>query len=80
MANTQEMDELEAWALFLREIPISQPEETAWREFFESILAQPRTYSSAILTAAMERYGTLIGEAGSPIMEDAATLGLPTVS
>ena len=80
MANAQETDELEAWAQLLRQIPISQTRQAVWQEVLESVLAQPRKYSSIILTAALERYAILVGEEGSPILEDEAVLGLPVVA
>jgi hypothetical protein len=79
MANAQETAELEAWARLLREIPISQARKAIWQEVLESILAQPRKYSSIILSAALERYATLVGEEGSLILEDETVLGLPAV-
>lgn len=79
MAKAQGEDEVEAWARLLRAIPVPESREKAWRELLESILTQPRTYSSTILTAAMERYATLVGEAGPHIMGDEAALGLPTI-
>jgi hypothetical protein len=79
MAEAQAEDEVEAWGRLLQEIPIPKPEEMAWRDVLESVLAQPRTYSSTILTAAMERYAVLTGAVGSGIMEDEVSLGLPTV-
>jgi hypothetical protein len=36
-------------------------------------------YSSIILSAALERYATLVGEEGSPILGDETALGLPAV-
>jgi hypothetical protein len=79
MANAQETDELEAWVRLLREIPISQARKGVWQEVLKSLLAQPRKYSSIILSAALERYATLLGEEGSSILGDDATLGLPAV-
>lgn len=79
MANAQETDELEAWARLLREIPISQARKAVWQEVLESVLAQPRKYSSIILSAALERYATLVGEEASPILGDETELGLPMV-
>jgi hypothetical protein len=79
MANAQETDELEAWARLLREIPISQARKAVWQEVLESVLAQPRKYSSIILSAALERYATLAGEEGSHILGDETALGLPVV-
>jgi hypothetical protein len=79
MANAQETDDLEAWAQLLRQIPISQARKAVWQEVLESVLAQPRKYSSIILSAALERYATLVGEEGSPILGDETALGLPAV-
>jgi hypothetical protein len=79
MAEAQAEDEVEAWARLLEEIPISNPEERAWRDVLESILAQPRTYSSSILTASMERYTVLAGTVGSNITGDEVVLGLPRI-
>lgn len=80
MEKAQEEDELEAWARLLQAIPIAKSGEVAWRELLEVILAQPRTYSSAILTAAMERYTALVGEAGPHIVGHEVALGLPTAA
>jgi hypothetical protein len=79
MVNAQETDEIESWARLLREIPISQTRKAVWQEVLESVLAQPRKYSSIILSAALERYATLAGEEGSPILGDEDALGLPAV-
>ena len=79
IAQAQAEDEVEAWGHLLQQIPIPKSDEMAWREVLESVLAQPRTYSSTILTAAMERYAVLTGAVGSDIMEDEVALGLPTV-
>jgi hypothetical protein len=79
MANAQETDELEAWARLLREIPIAQTKKAVWQESLESVLAQPRKYSSIILSAALERYATLAGAEGSHILGDETALGLPVV-
>ncbi len=79
MANAQETDELEAWARLLRQIPISQTRKAVWQEVLESVLAQPRKYSSTILSAALERYATLAGEEDSHILGDETALGLPVV-
>jgi hypothetical protein len=79
MAKAREDSEIKGWAQLLREIPISKPEEAGWRELLELVLAQPRTYSLAILTAAMERYSALVGPAGPHIIGDEAALGLPAV-
>ena len=79
MANAQEANELEAWAQLLRQIPISQARKAVWQEVLESVLAQPRKYSSIILSATLERYATLVGEEGSPILGDETALGLPIV-
>lgn len=75
----QETDELEAWARLLRKIPISQARKAVWQEVLESVLAQPRKYSSIILSAALERYATLAGEEGSHILGDETALGLPGI-
>jgi len=80
MANTQETNELEAWAQLLRQIPISQTRQAVWQEVLESLLAQPRKYSSIILSAALGRYATLVREESSLILEDEAALGLPVVA
>lgn len=77
MANARETDELEAWARLLREIPIAQTKKAVWQEVLESVLAQPRKYSSIILSTALERYATLVGEEDPPILGDEAALGLP---
>jgi hypothetical protein len=79
MAEAQTEDEVEAWARLLEEIPILKSEERAWRDVLESILAQPRTYSSTILTAVMERYTALAGAVGPDIMGDEVVLGLPRI-
>jgi hypothetical protein len=79
MANAQETNELEAWAQLLRQIPISQARQAVWQEVLEAVLAQPRKYSSIILSAALERYATLVGEEGAPILGDETALGLPIV-
>jgi len=79
IASAQETDELEAWARLLRQIPISQTRQAVWQEVLESVLAQPRKYSSIILSAALEHYATLVGEEGSPILGDETALGLPIV-
>jgi hypothetical protein len=79
IAQAQAENEVEAWARLLEEIPMPKPEEGAWRDALESVLAQPRTYSSTILTAVMERYAILTGAVGSGIMEGEVSLGLPTV-
>jgi hypothetical protein len=79
MAEAQAEGEVEAWARLLEEIPIPNPEERAWRNVLESILAKLRTYSSTILTAAMERYTVLTGAAGPDIVGDEGTLGLPKI-
>jgi hypothetical protein len=79
MAEAPAEDEVEAWARLLEEIPIPNPEARAWRDVLELILAQPRTYSSTILTAAMERYTALAGAVGPDIMGDEIVLGLPRI-
>jgi hypothetical protein len=79
MANAQETNDLEAWAQLLQQIPISQARKGVWQEVLESVLAQPRKYSSIILSAALERYAILVGEEGSPILGDETALGLPIV-
>jgi hypothetical protein len=79
MAKAQIDEEVEAWARLLQQVPISKPEERAWREVLESVLAQPRTYASTILTAAMERYTTLTGAASPDIVGDEEALGLPKI-
>ena len=71
--------EITAWVFFLRFVPI-ESESTAWQALLEEILAQPQKYIASILTAAMERYSALIGEAGPRIMGDELVLGLPLVA
>jgi hypothetical protein len=78
MAKAQEEDEVEAWDQLLRLIQIPKSKEAAWRQLLESILSQPRAYTTAILQAAMERHTALVGEA-SPHIEDEAALGLPVM-
>jgi len=79
MANAQETNELQAWAQLLRQIPIAPARKAVWQEVLESVLAQPRKYSYIILSAVLERYATLVGEEGSPSLEDETALGLPVV-
>ena len=79
LAQARERSEITAWARLLREIPISKARESVWRAFLESIFAQPRTYSPPILTAAMERYAILAGNADPNIIGDETALGLPAV-
>jgi hypothetical protein len=79
MANAQETNELEAWAQLLRQISIPQARQVVWQEVLESILAQPRKYASIILSAALERYATLVGEESASMLGDEATLELPIV-
>jgi hypothetical protein len=79
LAQAQERSEITAWARLLRVIPISKSKASVWRELLESILAQPRVYSSAVLTAAMERYATLAGKADLNIIGDEVALGLAAV-
>jgi hypothetical protein len=64
----------------LREIPITRQMEAGWRTLLESILAQPRTYASTILDAAMGRYAAMVGEASGELVGDEAALGLPAVA
>jgi hypothetical protein len=79
LARAQEKDEIAAWTRLLRESPISKSREPVWRELLESILAQPRAYSPAVLTSAMERYAILAGKADPNIIDDETALGLPVV-
>lgn len=80
MAACQEIDESEAWARLLRNIPISEAHEAQWRQLLETILSQPQRYTQAILAAAMERYMTLACQIGPDIPVDEASLGLPPVT
>jgi hypothetical protein len=79
LAQAREVDEVKTWARLLHEIPISKARESIWRKLLESILAQPRAYSSVVLTAAMERYASLAGKADPNMLGDEAALGLPAV-
>lgn len=79
MAQAQDDDEIAAWALFLRNVPVSKPEKKAWQRLLETLLDAPRSYSSRILTAAMERYTELEGVAGPEIKNERA-LDLPVLA
>jgi hypothetical protein len=79
IAKTQESEE-EIWCQFLRQVPLPTDEKTCWIEFFESILGQPRIYSSDILSATMERYTALMGEVNPGILGNDQDLGLPPVT
>jgi len=70
----------EASVRLLREISIPQARKGVWLEVLGSVLAHPRKYPSIILSAALERYATLVGEEDSPILENEAVLGLPVVA
>jgi len=79
MAQAHESDEIVAWTLFLRNVPISKAERKDWLKLLETILASPQMYTTRILTAAMERYTKLIGEA-KPEIKDKHALGLPPLA
>lgn len=78
MAACQEMDESQAWARLIRNIPMPEAQEAQWRQLLETILSQPQKYTQAILAAAMERYTALAGQIGPDIPVDDGSLGLPS--
>ena len=79
MAQAQDVDETAAWALFLSNVPVSKPEKKDWKRLLEKLLDAPQSYSSRILTAAMERYTELEGVAGPEIKNERA-LDLPVLA
>lgn len=79
MAQAQDSDEIAAWMLFLRNVPVNRHEKKAWLKLLETLLDAPQIYSSRILTAAMERYTVLEGVAG-PEIKNEYELGLPVLS
>lgn len=80
MAACREMDESQAWAHLIRNIPISEAQKAQGQQLLETILSQPQRYTQAILAAAMERYMTLAGQIGPDILVDEANLGLPPIT
>ena len=79
MAQAQDNDEITAWALFLRNVPVSKSEKKDWKKLLEALLDAPQSYSSRILMAAMERYTELEGVAG-PEIKDERPLDLPVLA
>jgi Cap4 dsDNA endonuclease len=79
IAKPHDSDEMVAWPLFLRNVPISKAERKDWLKLLETILASPQMYTTRILAAAMERYTNLIGEA-KPEIKDKHALGLPPLA
>ncbi len=79
MAHAQDVDEIAAWTVFLGNVPVSRPEKKNWQKLLETLLDAPQSYSSRILTAAMERYTELEGVAG-PEIKDEGALDLPVLA
>jgi hypothetical protein len=79
MAQAQDDDEIEAWTLFLRNVPVSKLEKKAWLKLLETLLDAPQNYSFRILKAAMERYTELVGVA-RPEIKDERALDLPVLA
>ena len=79
MSACREMDESEAWARLILNFPVSEAQETQWRQMLEAILSHPQKYTQDILAAAMERYMTMAGQIGPDIPVDEASIGLPSV-
>ena len=79
MTQAQDGDEIAAWTLFLRNVPVSKPEKKDWQKLLETLLDAPQGYSSRILMAAMERYTELVGVAG-PEIKDERALDLPVLA
>lgn len=79
MAQAEYGDEIEAWALFLENVPVEKQEKKAWQKLLEVLLDTPQNYSSHIITAAIERYTELVGIAG-PEIKDERMLDLPLVT
>jgi len=79
MPQAQNDDEIGAWALFLKNVPVGKSEKKAWQKLLETVLDTPQNCSSSVLAAAMERYTELAGVAGSKIKSERA-LGLPVLT
>ena len=80
MAACQEIDESEAWARLIRNIPMPEAQEAQWRQLLEAILSQPQKYTKDILAAAIERYSAVAGQIGPDIPVDDISLGLPSAT
>lgn len=78
MAQAQDEEEIAAWMLFLRNVPVGRPEKKAWQKLLQTLLDAPQSNSYGILTAAMERYTELEGVAGPEIKNERA-LDLPVL-
>jgi hypothetical protein len=65
----QTVEESIAWAKLLKEISMPNKKYAIWTGFLEDILAKPWSYNNLVLSAAMERYQSLVSVAGSTIPE-----------
>ncbi len=79
MAQAQDDDEIIAWTLFLRNVPVNRSEKRDWKRLLEALLDAPQSYSDRVLMAAMERYTELEGVAG-PEIKDELALDLPVLA